>query len=260
MPINLKDDRAQRADFIVYADGACSGNPGPGGYAYRIETPEAKCAAFEFPHAPIPLEHAGRSPETTNNIMELEGAIGALRALDELWAINAPEPETIVALRLDSEYVLRGMFDWIQGWKSRGWRTAAKKPVKNQSYWEALDRLAERLRMRGVTLVPDWVKGHSGEAGNEIVDRMAVEARDAARAIAREDAEIAAAHALVEQSPTFGGASDAFDTPAAQAREVPSQAQLDALAALVSAHANGVIDAGELHAKIRTRARELGLA
>lgn len=138
--------------FEIYTDGACRGNPGPGGWAVLIRAGDS--------------EHSlqGAEAETTNNRMELMAAIMALR---ELPAGSAATVYT------DSEYVMKGISEWLPAWKARGWKTAAKKPVKNQDLWQALDEVSVRHRIRW-----EWVKGHSGNPGNERVDRLANEAID----------------------------------------------------------------------------------
>lgn len=133
----------------MYTDGACSGNPGPGGWGVLIlrdGDEERLC---------------GGDPATTNNRMELMAAIKALHAVDA---------GTAVTIYTDSTYVKNGVTDWVHGWKRNGWRTAAKKPVKNQDLWQTLDALAEA---RVVTW--KWVKGHAGHPGNEEADRLARE-------------------------------------------------------------------------------------
>lgn len=137
----------------IYTDGACRGNPGPGGWAALLITGEHE------------REINGAEALTTNNRMELTAVIRALEAL------KRPVEACIYT---DSEYVRRGITEWVHNWKRRGWRTADKKPVKNQDLWECLDALAA-----GHTLEWRWVKGHSGVPGNERVDRLANEAIDA---------------------------------------------------------------------------------
>jgi len=136
----------------IYTDGSCRGNPGPGGWAALLTNGG---------HETI-LQ--GAEPETTNNRMELTAAIRALQSLREPSA---------VALYTDSEYVMKGINEWLPAWKARGWQTAAKKPVKNQDLWEALDAAvgAHRIAWR-------WVRGHTGNPGNERVDRLANAAID----------------------------------------------------------------------------------
>jgi len=137
----------------IYADGACRGNPGPGGWGALLIMGE------------IEKELNGAEALTTNNRMELTGVIRALEAL------KRPVEARIFT---DSEYVRRGITEWVHNWKRRGWRTADKKPVKNQDLWEQLDELAARHQLEW-----HWVKGHSGVPGNERVDQLANEAIDA---------------------------------------------------------------------------------
>lgn len=143
---------------IVFTDGACLGNPGPGGYAALI--------LFEGREQII----VGRDPATTNNKMEMTAAIKALEALPRGLAAT---------VHSDSQYVVKGIREWLPGWKKRGWRTAAGEPVKNQPLWESLDRLNSE---RNVTW--QWVKGHAGHKQNERVDALAnTEAQMAAMAL-----------------------------------------------------------------------------
>jgi len=140
----------------IYTDGACRGNPGPGGWAALLSFGE------------IEKELAGAEVLTTNNRMELTAVIRALEALKK--------PSEVRVLT-DSEYVRKGITEWVKGWKARGWKTADRKPVKNQDLWERLDELAA-----GHQILWQWVKGHSGVPGNERVDRLANQAIDAMRA------------------------------------------------------------------------------
>ena len=137
----------------IYTDGACRGNPGPGGWA----------ALLSF--AGREKELAGAEALTTNNRMELTAVIRALEALKR---------PVRVRVYTDSQYVRRGILEWVSAWKARGWRTADKKPVKNQDLWEQLDALAT-----GHTIEWHWVPGHAGVPGNERVDRLANAAIDA---------------------------------------------------------------------------------
>ncbi|MCB1529927.1 MAG: ribonuclease HI [Rhodospirillales bacterium] len=134
----------------IYTDGACSGNPGPGGWGVLM-----RWNGHE-------KELSGGEPETTNNRMEMTAVIKGLEALKK---------ESRVALYTDSKYVKQGVEEWLAGWKARGWKTAAKKPVKNQDLWERIDSL---LAVHEVEF--HWVKGHSGHVENEIVDKLAVAA------------------------------------------------------------------------------------
>lgn len=155
--------------IIAHADGACSGNPGPGGWAFSYALGRGE------------VQGSGRSPATTNNQMELTAFLSLLRSL-----IDQPETASRkvaeVVFRLDSEYVVNGSKTWLKDWKARGWRTASKKPVANVEIWREIDASLEALRAFGPTLTFVWVKGHSGDAGNERVDALAqAEAQEALR-------------------------------------------------------------------------------
>ncbi|WP_353473711.1 ribonuclease HI [Salipiger sp. H15] len=140
------------ADLFAYTDGACSGNPGPGGWGVLMRAMEGETVAKE-------RELKGGEAETTNNRMELMAAISALEAL------SRPSKITVVT---DSAYVKNGVTGWIHGWKRNGWKTAAKKPVKNAELWMRLD---EAQRRHDVTW--QWVKGHAGHPENERADELA---------------------------------------------------------------------------------------
>ncbi len=137
----------------IYTDGACRGNPGPGGWGATLELGE------HF------RELSGAESDTTNNRMELMAVICALEALKRRAAVR---------VYLDSEYVRRGITEWLPNWKAREWRTADRKPVKNRDLWERLDAAAQ-----GHDIEWQWVKGHSGIPGNERVDALANAAIDA---------------------------------------------------------------------------------
>jgi ribonuclease HI len=134
-------------EVVIYTDGACSGNPGPGGWGVVMRWQGTE------------KEMYGAEPLTTNNRMELMAAIQALEALQR--------PSTVI-LHTDSKYLLDGITKWIQGWQRNGWKTAAKKPVKNDDLWR---RLVEAMRPHDVRWV--WVKGHAGDPGNERADALA---------------------------------------------------------------------------------------
>lgn len=131
----------------IYTDGACKGNPGPGGWGAVLEYGE---------HA---KELFGGEMETTNNRMELMAAIEALTILKETCDI---------VLTTDSQYVRKGITEWLAGWKRNGWKTSAKKPVKNADLWKRLDEQNARHSIEW-----KWVKGHSGHPGNELADQLA---------------------------------------------------------------------------------------
>ena len=131
----------------LYTDGACSGNPGPGGWGAIL-----RMGAHE-------KELFGGEPDTTNNRMEMTAVIEGLRALKR--SVQAD-------VYTDSQYVMKGMNEWIHGWKARGWKTAAKEPVKNVDLWQALDKECARHDLKW-----HWVKGHSGHPENERADALA---------------------------------------------------------------------------------------
>jgi ribonuclease HI len=141
------------AEVVAYTDGACSGNPGPGGWGALLVALGADGA--------VRKERAlsGGEAQTTNNRMELMAAIAALEALGR---------PTTLTLVTDSTYLRDGVTRWIHGWKRNGWRTAAKKPVKNEDLWRRLDAAAAAHDVRW-----DWVKGHAGHAENERADELA---------------------------------------------------------------------------------------
>jgi ribonuclease HI len=134
---------------VIYTDGACKGNPGPGGWGVWL-----KSGVHE-------RELCGGETETTNNRMELTAVIEALAALKR---------PCDVLLHLDSEYVRKGITEWIHGWKAKGWKTAAKQPVKNADLWQRLDGLVSQ---GGHKIEWKWVKGHAGDPGNEKADALA---------------------------------------------------------------------------------------
>jgi ribonuclease HI len=140
----------------IYTDGACLGNPGPGGWAALLIDAEGR------------REISGFEPSTTNNRMELRAAVEGLQTLD------APAE---VDLHTDSQYLRNGMAEWMARWKRNGWRTADKKPVKNTDLWQTLDALAARHVVRW-----HWVRGHAGHPENERCDELANEAIRRARA------------------------------------------------------------------------------
>ena len=139
----------------LYTDGACSGNPGPGGWAFILKHP----ATGKI------LDKAGAELDTTNNRMELQAVIEGLSAL---------KSPSLVELYSDSKYVLDGLNVWLKGWKAKGWKTAGKKPVKNIDLWKALDDLASKHQVSF-----HWIRGHNEHPENERADRLAVAAREA---------------------------------------------------------------------------------
>lgn len=132
---------------VMYTDGACRGNPGPGGWGVILSYRDRN------------KKLSGFDPQTTNNRMELTAAIEGLRALSRACDIE---------LNTDSKYVLQGISEWIESWKSNGWKTAAKKPVINVDLWQSLDEQVKKHRINW-----HWVKGHAGIEGNEMADQLA---------------------------------------------------------------------------------------
>ncbi len=131
----------------IWTDGACSGNPGPGGWGAVLRFGDRE------------KELSGGEPATTNNRMELMGAIAALEALTRPCAVD---------LYTDSQYLRGGITSWLRGWKARGWRTADRQPVKNVELWQRLEQAAERHDVEW-----HWVRGHAGDAMNERADALA---------------------------------------------------------------------------------------
>jgi ribonuclease HI len=140
----------------IWTDGACSGNPGPGGWGVILVAGERRKELF------------GGEPDTTNNRMELMAAISALEALKKPCEVK---------LHIDSQYVRQGITAWIHGWKRNGWKTADKKPVKNAELWQRLEEATKQHRIDWI-----WVKGHAGDAMNERADELAREGVKAAKA------------------------------------------------------------------------------
>ena len=133
----------------IYTDGACKGNPGPGGWGVLLKAADSQKELF------------GGELATTNNRMEMTAVIEALSALKRPCQVR---------LHVDSQYVLKGMTEWLPGWKARGWKTAAKAPVKNVDLWQRLDQL---VNTAGHKIDWRWVRGHTGDPGNEQADALA---------------------------------------------------------------------------------------
>ncbi len=134
---------------VIYTDGACKGNPGPGGWGVLLQSGAHRKELY------------GGERHTTNNRMELTAVIEALQALKRPCDVQ---------LYLDSQYVRQGITEWIHGWKAKGWVTAAKQPVKNADLWRTLDALVQNA---GHRITWHWVKGHAGDEGNERADALA---------------------------------------------------------------------------------------
>lgn len=156
---NATEPQSTRSHVDMWTDGACKGNPGIGGWGAWL-----KAGGHE-------KELFGGEEVTTNNRMELTAVIEGLRALK--WPCD-------VALHVDSTYVMNGITKWIHGWKRNNWRTADKKPVKNAELWQELDRQVARHTINWI-----WVKGHSGDEGNEKADELANRGVDQVRATAQ---------------------------------------------------------------------------
>ena len=136
-------------EVVIYTDGACKGNPGPGGWGAWLKSGATEKELF------------GGELATTNNLMELTAVIESLNALKRPCK---------VMLYLDSQYVRMGIMEWVRGWKLKGWRTASGQPVKNVELWQRLDKLVQE---GGHQIEWRWVKGHSGDPGNERADMLA---------------------------------------------------------------------------------------
>lgn len=136
--------------MTIYADGSCEGNPGPGGWAAIVDVEGER------------RELTGSEPSTTNNRMELSAVIAGLRSLPA---------SSSVRVVTDSQYVVKGMRQWIHAWRRKGWRSASGSPVKNRDLWEELDGLARRHRVRW-----EWIRGHNGHPENERADALARQA------------------------------------------------------------------------------------
>jgi ribonuclease HI len=134
-------------DFVIYTDGACKGNPGPGGWGALLV------------YKGVEKELWGGDPNTTNNRMELMAAIAGLIALTRPCTVK---------LVTDSQYVMKGIQEWLPNWKKRGWKTASKEPVKNADLWQKLDEEVNRHQVSW-----QWVRGHTGHPGNERADQLA---------------------------------------------------------------------------------------
>ena len=138
-------------DVIIYTDGGCSGNPGPGGWGIVVIADG------------LVKQLSGGEKDTTNNKMELTAAINALKVVRNTPSFAGRK----IIVNIDSQYVRNGITSWIKNWKAKGWKTADKKPVKNQELWEELDALNA-----GLDINWNWVKGHAGVEFNEMCDKL----------------------------------------------------------------------------------------
>ncbi len=148
---------SEKFDVVVYTDGACSGNPGPGGWGAILKHPSTGKAR----------RISGGEKNTTNNRMELRAVIAGLTAIKQASKIKVVS---------DSQYVTKGMTEWIDNWVARNWRTAGKKPVKNADLWRELLEVAEKHQISW-----EWIAGHAGHPENEQCDQMAVAQAEAFR-------------------------------------------------------------------------------
>ena len=146
------DNSGKDKKVTLYTDGACRGNPGPGGWGVHLRYGDTTKNLYGF------------EAETTNNRMEMTAAIEGLKALKRPCDID---------LNTDSKYVMQGIKEWLDGWKKNGWKTAARKAVKNEDLWKQLDKEVARHRIHWI-----WIKGHSGNHGNELADQLANRAID----------------------------------------------------------------------------------
>lgn len=136
----------------IFTDGACSGNPGPGGWGVVLRSKNTE------------KELSGAEKDTTNNRMEMMAVIAGLEALKRACRVS---------ITTDSQYVMKGMTEWLPGWKARNWRTASKQPVKNADLWQRLEKAVQPHQVEW-----QWVRGHNGHAENERADQLAVAARE----------------------------------------------------------------------------------
>lgn len=147
--------------LTAFTDGACSGNPGPGGWGAILVARDDNGGLLKE------LELGGHALETTNNQMEMMAALSALETLDR---------PSVITVKSDSKYLIDGITKWINGWKARGWKTKDKKPVKNEDIWRRLDAMNQKHQVTW-----KWVKGHNGHKMNERADALAVKHRDIAK-------------------------------------------------------------------------------
>ena len=145
--MTINQSAQNQPHIIIYTDGACKGNPGPGGWGAVLRSGEHE------------KQIHGGEKLTTNNRMEISAVIFALKALKQ---------RSIVELWTDSQYVQKGVTEWLEGWKKRGWKTASKDPVKNADLWQELDALLPHHEISW-----HWVRGHNGHPGNELADLLA---------------------------------------------------------------------------------------
>ncbi|MER8368043.1 ribonuclease HI [Mesorhizobium sp. M1378] len=153
--MTVADNRHLGRHIVIHTDGACIGNPGPGGWAAILQSMDG---AKQLKRGTA----SGSDKDTTNNKMELTAAIEALKMI---------KSDSPVFLRSDSQYLIKGITEWLEGWKAKGWRNAQRKPVLNRDLWEELEAL-----VTGRSIIWEWVRGHNGDPMNEEVDQLANEA------------------------------------------------------------------------------------
>ncbi len=178
--------------ITMYTDGSSRGNPGPGGWGVVIIT-DNRSQMTDTTHADDEvIELGGREDMTTNNRMELLGTIEGLKHVNGKWSLvtsgegeavreelhPTPHKLHVVEICTDSQYVKKGMTEWIDGWIKKGWKTSTKSDVLNKDLWEALLHEEKRLKSSGVTITWTYVRGHNGDPGNERADTIATECAD----------------------------------------------------------------------------------
>jgi ribonuclease HI len=241
--------------YTIAADGACSGNPGPGGYAYIIFGGDP-VSGNELSSA------SGASPHTTNNVMELTAMAEALEAI-------AYHPAGTVYLRLDSQYCLKGLFEWLDGWKKRGYKSAAGKPVANRELWERVDKIRSALTTVGFVLIPKWVKGHNNDWANEQVDAMAGKMRDKQKElrdggcpeeqeVPNEIANGLSLSRMAEEAESITGEPQASDPAQVSNSGDISAMQVDVMRSILDLHASGDYSVKRVISEIRANKIALG--
>lgn len=147
-------------NYQIYTDGACSGNPGPGGWGVVI---------LDMDLGKILRKDCGGSKSTTNNRMEIQAILEALILISKKPDNNNHHYD----LFSDSQYVIKGITEWLDGWKRNGWKNASKQPVKNSDLWQILDCLLKHKNITGASITFHWIKGHAGHEYNEMADQLA---------------------------------------------------------------------------------------
>jgi ribonuclease HI len=239
--------------YILCGDGACSGNPGPGGFAWEIWAGEVR-------EGNQIVSGSGEAAHTTNQVMELTAAAEGLEEL------SGKMPGSVL-MHFDSEYVLKGIFEWLEGWKARGWRTASKKAVSNLDLWQRVDAAVQSLQGQGFTLVNDWIKGHDGDLGNERVDEEAVRMRDRAKVRLKGEADTSAeterpTGGLDLMAIARGEASEPdLENPAPQPDPSSVTAeQLRLMHQIIEGYNSGALSLSDAVREVRLSAKALGCA